>query len=128
MTPEEEARQIIDGKLAAVRWVVQDKGDIDLTAGIGVAVREFSLKAGHGEADYLLYADQGLARFKGIALPIAPVAEQAEIVAQAEERLTQCQAAEKAVADGIARADRLRHSILKRAFEGRLVPVLGERP
>lgn len=40
----------------------------------------------------------------------------------ADQRLTQCQAAEKAAADGIARADRLRQSILKRAFEGKLVP------
>jgi len=58
MGPEEETRQIIDVKLDAAGWAVQDKEDIDLTAAAGVAVREFSLKAGHGGADYLLYADQ----------------------------------------------------------------------
>ncbi len=30
---------------------------MDIFAGAGVAVREFPLKPGHGEADYLLYAD-----------------------------------------------------------------------
>ena len=57
MGPEEEARQIIDAKLEAAGWVVQDMADLDLTAGAGIAVREFPLEAGHGKADYLLYAD-----------------------------------------------------------------------
>ena len=39
-----------------------------------------------------------------------------------DERLTQCQAAERAVEAGLARAKRLRQAILKRAFEGKLVP------
>ena len=56
-TPEAEARKIIDAKLASAGWIVQDFRAINLTAGPGVAVREFPLKAGHGEADYLLYAD-----------------------------------------------------------------------
>jgi type I restriction enzyme R subunit len=55
MTPEEQARQHIDRQLAASGWIVQDCKTMNLSAGLGVAVREFPLKA--GEADYLLYAD-----------------------------------------------------------------------
>ena len=38
-------------------WAVQDASSINLYASNGVAVREFSLKPGHGGADYLLYVD-----------------------------------------------------------------------
>lgn len=54
MTPEEKARRNIDRRLAACGWVVQDRDEMDITAGPGVAVREFPLDV--GEADYLLYA------------------------------------------------------------------------
>src|SRR5581483_10850437 len=56
--PEEKARQDIDAKLVAAGWVVQDRKDIDLTAGRGVAVREFPMRSGFGFADYLLYVDR----------------------------------------------------------------------
>jgi type I restriction enzyme R subunit len=55
--PEDDAREIIDTKLATAGWIVQDRGSVNLGAGIGIAVREFSLKPGHGTADYLLYVD-----------------------------------------------------------------------
>src|SRR5690349_16479217 len=55
MTPEQKARQRIDALLAQAGWLVRDFDDIDLSAGSGVAVREFQLKT--GAADYLLYAD-----------------------------------------------------------------------
>ena len=57
ITPEDRARQNIDRLLADAGWVVQDKKDANLSAGRGVAVREFPLKSGHGEADYLLFLD-----------------------------------------------------------------------
>ena len=57
MTPEEEARQQIDGLLAAAGWVLQNASSINLYASRGIAVREFRLKTGHGQADYLLYVD-----------------------------------------------------------------------
>jgi type I restriction enzyme, R subunit len=41
-------------------WLVQDMKHVNLHIGRGVAIREFPLKPGHGEADYLLYVD-GLA-------------------------------------------------------------------
>ena len=58
MNPEEQARINIDRLLEQAGWVVQDRGDVNLYAGRGVAVREFELKPGHGTADYLLYVDQ----------------------------------------------------------------------
>jgi type I restriction enzyme R subunit len=57
ITPEDRARQNIDKLLTDSGWVVQDKRATNLSAARGVAVREFPLKPGHGEADYLLFVD-----------------------------------------------------------------------
>lgn len=56
MKPEDKARQKIDQLLQAAGWVLQDKGDLNLGAARGVAVRYFPLKT--GEADYLLFVDR----------------------------------------------------------------------
>jgi hypothetical protein len=58
ITPEDRARANIDKLLTDAGWVVQDKRSTNLSAGRGVAVREFPLKSGHGEADYLLFVDE----------------------------------------------------------------------
>jgi len=55
--PEEKARRTIDQLLTEAGWVVQSREETNLTAGRGVAVREFPLKSGYGFADYLLYVD-----------------------------------------------------------------------
>lgn len=55
LTPEQEARVLIDGMLEAAGWVVQRIGDVDLTAA-RVAVREF--QTANGPVDYLLYVDR----------------------------------------------------------------------
>jgi type I restriction enzyme R subunit len=57
-TPEQKARREIDAQLLASGWIVQDRADVDLTAGRGIAVREFPMKPGFGFADYLLYVDR----------------------------------------------------------------------
>jgi type I restriction enzyme, R subunit len=54
MTPEEKARQEIDRQLDQCGWLLQDRLEMNISAGPGVAVREFPLII--GEADYLLYA------------------------------------------------------------------------
>ena len=54
-TPEERARENIDQQLEACGWQVQDRDEADITASLGVAIREFPLQGGD-EADYLLYA------------------------------------------------------------------------
>ena len=48
---------LIDRQLSDAGWAVQDKKDLNLFAGDGVACREAVMKAGHGRADYLLYVD-----------------------------------------------------------------------
>ncbi len=57
-TPEEEARRFIDAGREKAGWVVQDRDEMNLAAGRGVAVREFRLAQGHGFADYLLFVDE----------------------------------------------------------------------
>lgn len=55
MTPEQKARQEIDRQLEKAGWTVQDYRQMNITAGLGIAIREFPLTTGH--ADYMLYAD-----------------------------------------------------------------------
>jgi type I restriction enzyme R subunit len=55
--PEQEAREVIDRLLTAAGWLVRDPKEANITAGRGVAIREFPLTPGHGAADYLLYVD-----------------------------------------------------------------------
>jgi type I restriction enzyme S subunit len=57
-----------------------------------------------------------------VAVPLPPPAEQEQIVALVEERLSQIDSAEKTIDAELIRSKRLRQSILKRAFEGQLVP------
>ena len=49
------------------------------------------------------------------------LAEQRRIVLEVERRLSIADGVEKTVAQSLAQAERLRQSILKKAFEGRLV-------
>lgn len=55
---EQRARVLIDRQLSAAGWVVQDKKNLNLFAGPGVAGREVVMKSGHGRVDYLLYVDK----------------------------------------------------------------------
>ena len=53
--PEQIAREKIDHILKTAGWIIQDRGQMNLMAGTGVAVREFPLETGY--ADYLLFND-----------------------------------------------------------------------
>ncbi len=57
-----------------------------------------------------------------LVFPIAPVLEQKQIVSEIERRFSMADKAEKIVEQALKQAQRLRQSILKRAFEGKLVP------
>ncbi|WP_288756641.1 DEAD/DEAH box helicase family protein [uncultured Dermacoccus sp.] len=57
---EQRARRLIDEQLTRAGWVVQDLKDQALGAAVGVAVREVTMKSGHGRADYLLYLNKGV--------------------------------------------------------------------
>lgn len=53
-------------------------------------------------------------------IPLPPLAEQERIVAEVERRLSVVTATEQAITTNLARAERLRQSILHRAFTGQL--------
>jgi type I restriction enzyme R subunit len=55
--PEELAREEIDASLTAAGWLLQNRDDLNLSAGRGVAVRKFPMAKGHGLAEYLLFLD-----------------------------------------------------------------------
>lgn len=61
-------------------------------------------------------------RVQNIVFPVPPLAEQQRIVAEIERRLSLVDELEAVVEHSLKRADRLRQAVLKRAFEGRLVP------
>lgn len=63
-----------------------------------------------------------LANIRRIPIPIPSRAEQLELVSEIERRFSVADAIEKTVDEGLMQAERLRQSILKRAFEGKLVP------
>ena len=52
---EAQARVLIDSQLEASGWLIQSQTELNLGAGPGVAVREFSLEKPHGRVDYLLF-------------------------------------------------------------------------
>jgi len=57
-----------------------------------------------------------------VAIPVPPAEEQIRIVAEVERRLSVIEGLEAVVDADLKRAERLRQAILKRAFEGKLVP------
>ena len=63
-----------------------------------------------------------LKEIKATALPLPPRAEQHRIVAEVERRLSVIQQVESTVESNLVSAERLRQSILKQAFSGKLVP------
>ena len=63
-----------------------------------------------------------LSDLREFCIPLPPLAEQRRIVAEVERRLSVVQQAEATVEASLARAERLRQSILKQAFSGKLVP------
>lgn len=63
-----------------------------------------------------------LSGLRRIAVPVLPTEEQRVLMAEVERLLSIADAEEKAIEAALKQAARLRQSILKRAFEGRLVP------
>ena len=61
-------------------------------------------------------------KLSNIVLPLAPFAEQQQIVSEIERRFSEADEVEKVVEQSLKQAERLRQSILKIAFEGKLVP------
>jgi len=63
-----------------------------------------------------------LTNLRELIVGLPPLPEQRRIVAEVERRLSVVAALEREVEAALARAARLRQAVLKRAFEGRLVP------
>jgi len=59
---------------------------------------------------------------RNIMIPLPPLAEQLKIVEEIEHQLSVADETEKVVDQNLKRSKRLRQSILKKAFEGKLVP------
>ena len=84
LTPEQQARVLIDAQLEQAGWVVQDKKDLNLFASKGVAVREKIMSAGHGRADYVLFVDTcaaGVIEAKPVGTPLIGVEWQSAMYA-----------------------------------------------
>lgn len=54
--PEQIARDNIDKQLLACGWIIQDKKKFNLSAGLGIAIREYQTDI--GPADYVLFVDK----------------------------------------------------------------------
>ncbi|MEM4721009.1 MAG: type I restriction-modification enzyme R subunit C-terminal domain-containing protein [Candidatus Methanomethylicaceae archaeon] len=79
MKPEEKARQKIDQLLELAGWTIQDMKDLNLSASLGVAIREFPLK--RGPADYVLFVDRkavGVVEAKPEGTTLSGVAEESQ--------------------------------------------------
>ncbi len=75
---EAETRRIlIDPKIEAAGWILQDRSSMNLFAGRGIAVREFPLDTGY--ADYMLFVDRkavGVVEAKAEGTTLGGIAEQ----------------------------------------------------
>jgi len=67
-------------------------------------------------------ASLNMTKLGRLPVPIPPAVEQERIVAEVDRRLSVIDELEMQVEANLKRAERLRQAILKRAFEGRLVP------
>jgi type I restriction enzyme R subunit len=84
LAAEARARVLIDQQLVQAGWHVQNKKDLNLFAGQGVAVREVVMKPGHGRVDYLLYVDKavvGVIEAKPVGTPLSGVEWQSAMYA-----------------------------------------------
>ena len=62
-----------------------------------------------------------LKRIKETTIPLPPLAEQQSIVREIESRLSVCDKIEQSISEALEKAEALRQSILKKAFDGRLL-------
>lgn len=98
-------------------------------AGLAPDFLAYYLNSSHGRAWIRSVVSQQVgqanvngSKLKALRIPLPPLAEQGRIVAEVERRLSLVDGLEGIVEHSLKRAQRLRQSILKRAFEGKLVP------
>jgi len=66
-------------------------------------------------------ANVGIASIKSFVFPLPTLEEQQLIVDELESKLTVCDKIEETISQSLQHAETLRQSILKKAFEGKLV-------
>ena len=79
MKPEDKARQQIDKMFEDSGWIIQDYGELNLGAGLGVAVREFPISKDN--PDYALFIDRqsvGVVEAKKVGWTLTGVTTQSE--------------------------------------------------
>ena len=138
--PEDKARHdLINPALEKSGWKVQHFKTANIYATKGVAVEYFQMGKGVGEADYVYYflmsktkelqnINQGAAQpnlntsiIKNIIIPIGSIEELQDVVEEIESRFSVIEKLEQVVDASLDKAEQLRKSILKTAFEGKLV-------
>jgi type I restriction enzyme S subunit len=60
-------------------------------------------------------------KIRKLIFPLPPISEQRRIVAEVERRLSLCDKMKSTIAESLQKAESLRQSILKKAFEGKLL-------
>lgn len=86
-------------------------------------------KLGRTEIESLATGNQesmrniGQDRIRAIRVPLSSAEECSKIVEEIEDRLSVAEEIDKVIEVNLTRADRLRQSILKKAFSGRLIPI-----
>jgi type I restriction enzyme R subunit len=85
-TPEQIARDNIDRQLIACGWLVQDRSKFNLSAGTGVAIREYPTDV--GPADYVLFVNK-----KPVGVIEAKRVEEGQRLSTHEEQSTEYAAA-----------------------------------
>jgi type I restriction enzyme S subunit len=63
----------------------------------------------------------GQAKIRQITIPVPSVEEQLEIVQEIESRLSVCDKVEETITNSLQQAETIRQSILKKAFDGKLI-------
>lgn len=61
-------------------------------------------------------------QIRNIEIPLCTLSEQEDVIQQIESRLSVCDKLEETINQNLAQAETLRQSILKKAFEGKLLP------
>ncbi len=136
--PEQIARDNIDTQLQRCGWVVQDKNSINLSAGPGIAVRvtsnnnilnlsylNFHIQKIKNEIDRKASATAqkniNIKFLEQLIIPITNINSQNQIVRKIESRLSVCDKIEEDITNTLQQAESLRLSIIKKAFEGKLL-------
>lgn len=118
-TPEQKTRENIKRQLKQAGWIVRNYKAANPSVGLGIAVREYPTES--GSADYILFIDRkpvGITRLKEETK--FQIDQQIQNV-KIEKRFSEADNLEKAIDEGLEKSETLKQSILKQAFEGRLV-------